>query len=78
MSRKRYPQINSTSALDEPHDKMCGASGCRLPARGVVRVEFSFMRGEDEFVYSCSEHARACYRDPKSFCKRFPKEAWTE
>lgn len=78
MGRKNYPQINLAKPLAEPHNHKCGARGCGKQAKGYVRVEFSYMRGEDEIVYSCSEHAKGCYSNPSAFCKRFPPEAWHE
>lgn len=76
MGRRSYPQVNTAGPLKDPHDKMCGAHGCKAKAQGYVRVENSYMRGEDSIVYSCREHAKGCYSNPRAFCKRFPPEAF--
>lgn len=76
MSRRQYPRLDSVKRLREREQKKCGATGCTERATKWVSIQFTYMRGEDEGVYSCDKHADGCNTRTSEFCGRFPPEAW--
>lgn len=77
MSRRdRYPQFDSMRELSPNTSSICQASGCQAQATKVVFMQFSYMRGEDECVRCCDEHAKLALPEPTKFVALFPHEAW--
>lgn len=85
MSRQKYPRHDSTRRFkptDKPTGnppKMCKATGCTKPATAFTFIQFTYMRGEDEGVDHCDDHALKRGHDPKvvsEWCQQFPTEAW--
>lgn len=79
MSRQKYPRRDSTGTLAPTTEKTCAAIGCEKRAKSFTIIQFTYMRGEDEGVYHCDEHALNRGHDPRSvseWCKQFPTEAW--
>lgn len=59
--RDRYPRLNSERKYKEPHPQAnclpCAQLGNDAEyAVSRVCVEFTYMRGEDEFTRVCAEH----------------------
>lgn len=78
MSNRQYPRINAVTKLVKPHGLACGAGGCKSPAEVSIRVESSYMRGDDEFVNACGWHAKGCRENTRKWAKQFPPGAWHE
>lgn len=84
MSRQKYPRHDSSRKLkqsDRGTPAQCCATGCQKPATTFTFIQFSYMRGEDEGVQHCDDHAlsRGRAADPKevsAWCGQFPPEAW--
>jgi len=58
--RSKYPRIHSKRKYQEPHPQAycqpCKKIGQTEPAIFSVRVEFTYMRGEDSFTRVCGTH----------------------
>lgn len=76
MSRRDYPRYDSRRALPTNTTKVCKATGCTKKADRVIFMQFDYMRGNDECVDCCDEHAEIAISNPKQFCAQFPPEAW--
>lgn len=64
MGKRRYPQLHSAwqwedshhSPHKQPPDPTPECECCERPAIGMVRVEWSYMRGEDDVYPVCGRH----------------------
>jgi hypothetical protein len=77
MSRQKYPRKGVSNQLPPPI--MCSAIGCTKLATAHTFIQFTYMRGEDEGVSHCDDHALKSGHDPQvvsDWCKQFPTEAW--
>lgn len=64
MARKQYPQLHSIRYSDAV-EADCVA--CERIAIATARVEWSYMRGEDEFEPVCRRHAQMAENQFKRF-----------
>ena len=54
MGRRQYPQLHSVKHVTGDGRK---CSACDRPAVAVARIEWDYMRGNDEFEPVCQRHA---------------------
>jgi len=65
MSRRRYPCYGRSERVDFDPPRECEA--CDQPAVGTARIQFSYMRGEDEIYAVCQRHSRMALRQVERF-----------
>jgi len=83
--RDKYPRLNSEHKVDEgkhPICKPCRAQGTDREAVSYMRVEFTYMRGEDGVTQCCDEHRTELNDLLKNKWKPWPKyfqgeEVWS-
>lgn len=70
----KYPRFDSWRGMEKNTTAKCDAIGCDKLAVRRIWVQESYMRGDDECVKACADHA--AIKDCVEFCKCFPAEAW--
>lgn len=86
--RDRYPRLHSERKYKEPYHPQANCLPCAQlgkgdePAVTNVRVEFTYMRGEDENTRVCAEHRAELLDLLKHKHKPWPKhfqgdEVWS-
>jgi len=76
MSRRDYPRWGESHPLKEGSTHQCAIYNCEARAEWVVRMQFSWFRGEDECAYFCKDHRDRGINDPAGMCASTRKEAW--